>query len=102
MIVCITSMEGNLDSELDSRFGRCNYFIIYDTESKNIVKVINNNGGPDSGAGVAAVSLMQENNVELVLTAHLGDKAERALSLAGIKYKTGLSGKVRDLLENEQ
>lgn len=35
MLICITAQGDNLDSEIDPRFGRCNYFIFYDTETKN-------------------------------------------------------------------
>ena len=31
MKVAITSTGDNLESKLDQRFGRCGYFIIYDT-----------------------------------------------------------------------
>jgi predicted Fe-Mo cluster-binding NifX family protein len=36
MIVAITS-TGNLpDSKIDQRFGRCEYFVIYNTETKGM------------------------------------------------------------------
>lgn len=34
MKIAISSMGKGINSMLDVRFGRCNYFVIYDTEDK--------------------------------------------------------------------
>jgi predicted Fe-Mo cluster-binding NifX family protein len=36
MKVAITSTGNSLESKLDSRFGRCSFFVIYDTESNRL------------------------------------------------------------------
>ena len=34
MKIAITSTGDSQDSKLDERFGRCSFFVVYDTESK--------------------------------------------------------------------
>ena len=36
MIVAITSTGNTIESSIDPRFGRCAFFVLYDTESKEI------------------------------------------------------------------
>ena len=36
MKIAITSTGNSLESHLDQRFGRCDFFVIYDTETKGI------------------------------------------------------------------
>ncbi|HBT03829.1 MAG TPA: dinitrogenase iron-molybdenum cofactor biosynthesis protein, partial [Thermodesulfobacterium commune] len=33
MKICIVSQGKDLEAEIDSRFGRCRYFVFYDTET---------------------------------------------------------------------
>ena len=33
MKMCISASSGNLDANVDSRFGRCPYFVIVDSET---------------------------------------------------------------------
>jgi predicted Fe-Mo cluster-binding NifX family protein len=44
MKIAISSTGNTIESEIDSRFGRCPYFLILEIENKNIknVKPINN------------------------------------------------------------
>lgn len=36
MKICVSSTGKEKNSPVDVRFGRCRYFMIYDTEKKNI------------------------------------------------------------------
>lgn len=42
MKVAITATGNSLDAKLDSRFGRCSYFAIYDTEKKAVENFVLN------------------------------------------------------------
>jgi len=35
MKICVSAFSGSLDAEVDSRFGRCAYFVIVDSETGN-------------------------------------------------------------------
>jgi len=86
MKVCFTALEGNLQSKIDPRFGRSNYFIFYDTETKK-EEVVGNPYTDGGGAGTKASQLMINNNIKLVISGDLGPNAQFALNQAKIAFK---------------
>lgn len=74
MKVAITSSGNNLNSTIDPRFGRCAYFVIYDTESKSTEYIPNPNLNAQEGAGPASVHLVASRNVEKVISGEFGIK----------------------------
>lgn len=85
MKIAISASGQNKESLLDRRFGRCDYFQIYNTETGDY-KVISNNGVSSSGgAGIAAASQVIEENVSIVITGNLGPNAFGLIEKAGIK-----------------
>jgi predicted Fe-Mo cluster-binding NifX family protein len=99
MKVCISSTGDNLESEVDPRFGRCHYFIIVDTESMKFDVERNANLMARGGVGVQSAQLVSERGVEVVLTGNVGPNAYQTLKAAGIKLITGVSGKVKEQIE---
>ena len=98
MKICITSHGNNLESEIDSRFGRAEYFIIYDTNTKEFEAIHNENTSEGSGVGVKTGQLIADNNVDMVYTGHVGPKAASALNAANVKYTEHISGVVKDFI----
>ena len=94
MKICITSKEENLDSAVDPRFGRCQYFVIYDTDSLKAEFVLNHNKDGMGGVGIQAGQLMLDKGVEAVLTGNVGPNAYKTLQAGNIKVITGVSGQV--------
>ena len=76
MKVAITSTGNTLDAKLDSRFGRCSYFVIYDTESKSTEFVPNSNKENIEGAGPASVQMVAERGVKKVVSGEFGAKVK--------------------------
>lgn len=74
MKIAITSTGNTLDSTIDSRFGRCSYFVIYDTELKSVEFIPNPNKDNDSGAGPASVQFLASRNVEKIVSGEFGLK----------------------------
>lgn len=88
MKIVVSSTGKSLEDLLDKRFGRCEYFQVYNTETKE-VKVINNEGqNASGGAGIAAANQIVDENVEIVITGNLGPNAFEIISENNIKaYK---------------
>lgn len=75
---------------LDSRFGRCDYFQIYDME-KDEYKVLENKGkSSQQGAGVAAAQQVIDEEVDIIITGKLGPNAFKLIGDSDIKtYSIG-------------
>ncbi|QCX34316.1 diguanylate cyclase [Caloramator sp. E03] len=90
MKIAVSSEGKGLNSLLDVRFGRCNYFVIYDTEGE-IAKAIENKGQMSGGgAGIAAAQQIIDEDVDVVITGNLGPNAFNLLKNSDIKvYRCG-------------
>jgi predicted Fe-Mo cluster-binding NifX family protein len=100
MNICITSQGPDLESQVDPRFGRCAYYIIYDTQTDKFESISNPNLQGLSGVGIQNAQFMSEKGVEALLTGNLGPNATSVLQQSGIKTFTGISGTVKDAVEN--
>ncbi len=100
MRIAITSLGTGLESEVDPRFGRGKWFIVYDTENDSFeAKSNDQNINLPQGAGIQAAQNVAETGAEVLLTGHCGPKAFETLSAAGIKVAVGVSGLVKDAVE---
>jgi len=100
MKVAISSTGPGLDSEVDPRFGRCQYFIIGDTETMEHGVMDNSSAMAAGGAGISAAQAIVDKGVQALLTGNCGPNAYEVLSSAGINIITGVSGSVKDAIEN--
>jgi predicted Fe-Mo cluster-binding NifX family protein len=85
MKVAISATGQNKECLLDRRFGRCDFFLIFNTENGNYRAVSNNGAASGGGAGIAAASQVIEENVSAVITGSLGPNAYELIEKAGIK-----------------
>ena len=99
MKICVTSESNTLDSKVDGRFGRCQYFIIVDTESLEFEAIQNPNIELMGGAGIQSAQLVASKQVKAVLTGNVGPNAFQTLQAAGIEIFTGASGTVKDTVK---
>ena len=99
MKICITSQGDSISSEVDPRFGRCQYFIIADTETEEVQTVKNSNIDSMGGAGIQSGQFISEKKIKIVLTGNVGPNAYQTLKAAGVEIITGVSGKVADAIE---
>lgn len=85
MKVAVTSIDGTMDGAIDHRFGRCRKFVMYEAETKTS-RVLDNTMDLclPQGAGVQTARNIVKACVKAVISGHVGPKAFRILSSAGI------------------
>ncbi len=98
MKIAISATGLTLDADVDPRFGRCQYFIIADTETGSFEALENSSASAGGGAGIATAQEIVKKGVEAVLTGNCGPNAHGVLASAGVKIITGVSGKVKDAI----
>jgi predicted Fe-Mo cluster-binding NifX family protein len=79
MKVAIASTGNSVQSYLDQRFGRCGFFIIYDTEKKEMEFIPNPNKDAQEGSGPASVQLVASRNVQKIISGEFGIKIKSLL-----------------------
>ena len=92
MKICVTSQGESLDSLVDARFGRCAYFIIYDTEKDSFESFSNPNINSPSGAGISSAQFVANKGINAVLTGNVGPNSFGVFQAGGIQVITGLAG----------
>lgn len=79
MKVAITSTGQSLESTIDQRFGRCAFFVIYDTETGGVEILPNPNRDAEEGAGPASVQLVASKDVQKIVSGEFGVKIKSLL-----------------------
>ena len=100
MKIGISAAGPSLDADIDPRFGRCQYFIIVEPDTMQFEAVENSGALAAGGAGISTAQMIAGKGVGTVLTDNCGPNAYQVLSAAGIKVITGVSGKVRDAIQD--
>ncbi len=99
MKVVVTATGPDLDSAVDPRFGRADYFVVVDTETMEVRGIENPSKTLGGGAGVQSAQFVVTEGAEAVLTGNCGPNAYATLEAAGVKVYTGASGTVKDAVQ---
>src|SRR3972149_1144940 len=99
MKIAVSTTGKDLDSQIDPRFGRCQYFIFVDPETMEFEASENEGLMASGGAGVQAAQLIVQRGATALITGNLGPNAASALSASGIKVYLVSPGTVKDVIE---
>lgn len=99
MKIAISATGKTLDSLMDLKFGRCQYFLIYDPENKQVSCRENKGQLSEGGAGIAAAQQLIDEKVDLVITGSLGPNAFELINKAGIKAYRGENVSIKNILD---
>ncbi|MFN2356215.1 MAG: NifB/NifX family molybdenum-iron cluster-binding protein [Desulfotignum sp.] len=99
MKIAVSTSGQDLDARIDQRFGRCEYFLLVDTDTMDAQAYPNENGAKSSGAGIQAASFVISKGARAVLTGNCGPKAMDVFLAENISVYTGQAGSVRQAVE---
>jgi predicted Fe-Mo cluster-binding NifX family protein len=100
MKIVITSRGETLDSPLDPRFGRAQYFLFVNPDTQAFQATANPNIDAMGGAGIQSAQLVAREGAEVVITGSCGPNAFEALTAAGVRVFVGASGSVNEVLDD--
>jgi len=105
MKIAVTSTGNTLDSPIDPRFGRCQFFVFVDPETMEFEAMENQAVMAAGGAGPQAAQSIANKGAEAVITGNVGPNAASSLAAAKIKVFVGARGTVKEtisLFQNNQ
>jgi predicted Fe-Mo cluster-binding NifX family protein len=92
-IAITVQRKDGLGSPIDPRFGRASAFVIVDRDTRELVLELDNVFAEHAhGAGTGAASLMEKQDVGVVVSGRFGPKAEQALTFLEIEMWTAPEG----------
>jgi predicted Fe-Mo cluster-binding NifX family protein len=101
MRIAIASTGNNLESNIGQQFGRCSFFVIYDTEIKSIEFLPNPYKDQEEAAGQAAVQLLASRNIHKILSGDFGIKIKPMLDSMKIQMIVlkDSNKRIKDIIE---
>jgi predicted Fe-Mo cluster-binding NifX family protein len=99
--ICFPSTGESLDSKIDSRFGRCAFFVVVEVEDGKILNIESekNNGiNQNNGVGISAVEQISKMGANVLITEDLGPRAQNLIEQLNIEVLED-SGIIKEALE---
>lgn len=94
MKIVIPVNEKSVDVYISENFGRAEYFLVYDTESKEKKFIVNTAVQSSGGAGIKAAQIVIDTGAGVLITPRCGQNAADVVSGAGIKIYKSVEGTV--------
>lgn len=99
MKIAVSSLGRDMESAMDSRFGRSKQFLVFDPDRGTFDLLDNQvNLNAAQGAGIQAAQLVANAGCDALITGHCGPKAFKLLAAAGVKVYQSEAKTVMDAL----
>ncbi|AEA34188.1 NifB/NifX family molybdenum-iron cluster-binding protein [Hippea maritima] len=99
MKIMITAKGDKLESTIDERYGRGEYFIIYDTDSGEFEAIKNPFLNNQGGVGVSTAQFSVEKGINAIISGSYGPNALEILRSANLELYKAQQGTVKDNIE---
>ncbi len=101
MKIAMSAVSNSIDGNLDLRFGRAKYFLVYNLDDNEYEFVSNKqNVMAQQGAGIQSGERVLKEQVNAVISGHYGPKAFKVLQSAGIELYTSEAKPMRDVIDD--
>ena len=100
MKIAITAENNQMDSKIDARFGRCTYFAIYNTETKETEFLVNPAKEASGGAGPEAVQFVAKTGAQKIFAGDFGNKIQSLLSSLNIEMINEKDKTIQEIISN--
>ena len=98
--IVVSANGESLEAQVDPRFGRASYFLLVNPATMEFEVVANQqNLQAAQGAGIQAATLVAGRQPVAILTGNCGPKAFHTLEAAGIPVFLGVTGSVREAVQ---
>lgn len=98
MKIIISASSNKIEWPFNPRFGRADYFMLYDSETQEWSAFQNPAADASAGAGPQAAQFIAGKNPDVVISGRYGPSAFTALQAAGIKAYIASTGTVSEVL----
>jgi predicted Fe-Mo cluster-binding NifX family protein len=99
MKIAITSEGNTFEAQIDARFGRCAYFAIYDTVTKQTEFIANPGKETTGGAGPAAVQFVAKQGAKKVIAGEFGGKTQPLFQSLGIQTISDANKTIAEIIQ---
>jgi predicted Fe-Mo cluster-binding NifX family protein len=99
MKIAITAVSGDMNSQLEQKFGRAEFFIIADTTSEEFVTIDNKAAMEAGGAGIQAGQTIIDSGAVALITGNVGPNAMRVLQSGKVKMFRGQRTSIKENIE---
>ena len=100
--IAISASSGNLEENIDSRFGRCQTFLVFSLNDGNVSQlesIVNLKKDMQGGAGISVAEMLANQKIDVIITGNVGPRALDILNQFSIDVYQ-FNGSVNDAIKN--